>query len=201
MTAFGKLIRTTAFRLTLVYLLLFAMFAASLLAYFAWNTRRLINEEITQTVNVETAEIYDSDVEVNTAQALFTTTEVPPENGADLDAVITHEIGHFLGLAHSEVNAATMRGIGYQLGTTGLRTLADDDIQGICEIYPPGDKIGSECAPRHGFTGECGEVDEGCTVRGVRRESGGAAFAAAAMAFGLMVRRIRRAAGTQTEMR
>jgi len=30
-TAFGKLFRTTAFRLTLVYLLLFALFAASLL--------------------------------------------------------------------------------------------------------------------------------------------------------------------------
>ncbi|MBR0713990.1 ATP-binding protein [Bradyrhizobium liaoningense] len=59
MTAFGKLIRTTAFRLMLVYLLLFAMFAASLLGYFAWNTRRLITEEITQTVNVETAEIND----------------------------------------------------------------------------------------------------------------------------------------------
>ena len=57
MTAFGKLVRTTAFRLTLVYLLLFAMFAASLLAYFAWNTRRLITEEITQTVNSETSEI------------------------------------------------------------------------------------------------------------------------------------------------
>ena len=59
MTAFGKLIRTTAFRLTLVYLLLFALFAASLLGYFAWNTRRLITEEITQTVNAETAEIDD----------------------------------------------------------------------------------------------------------------------------------------------
>ena len=47
MTAFGKLIRTTAFRLTLVYLLLFALFAASLLGYFAWNTRRLITEQIT----------------------------------------------------------------------------------------------------------------------------------------------------------
>ena len=59
MTAFGKLIRTTAFRLTLVYLFLFALFAASLLGYFAWNTRRLINEQITATVNVETAEITD----------------------------------------------------------------------------------------------------------------------------------------------
>ena len=59
MTAFGKLVRTTAFRLTLVYLFLFALFAASLLFYFAWNTRRLINEQITATVNVETAEIVD----------------------------------------------------------------------------------------------------------------------------------------------
>src|SRR5215510_7814676 len=59
MAAFGKLIRTTAFRLTLVYLFLFALFAASLLGYFAWNTRRLINEQITATVNVEIAEITD----------------------------------------------------------------------------------------------------------------------------------------------
>ena len=59
MTAFGKLIRTTAFRLTLVYLFLFALFAASLLGYFAWNTRRLINEQITATVNAEISEITD----------------------------------------------------------------------------------------------------------------------------------------------
>jgi len=56
-TAFGKLIRTTAFRLTLVYLLLFALFAASLLGYFAWNTRRLITEQITTTVNAEISEV------------------------------------------------------------------------------------------------------------------------------------------------
>ena len=59
MTAFGKLIRTTAFRLTLVYLFLFALFAASLLAYFAWNTRRMITEQITTTVNGEVSEITD----------------------------------------------------------------------------------------------------------------------------------------------
>ena len=59
MTAFGKLIRTTAFRLTLVYLLLFALFAASLLGYFAWNTRRMITEQITTTVSAEVSEISD----------------------------------------------------------------------------------------------------------------------------------------------
>ena len=53
MTALGKLFRTTAFKLTLVYLTVFALFAVFLLAYFAWNTRRLINEQITQTVDAE----------------------------------------------------------------------------------------------------------------------------------------------------
>ena len=57
MTAFGKLIRTTAFRLTLIYLFLFALFAASLLGYFAWNTRRMITEQITDTVNSELMEL------------------------------------------------------------------------------------------------------------------------------------------------
>ena len=53
MTALGKLIRTTAFKLTLVYLGVFILFAASLLGYFALNTRRLITEQITATVNGE----------------------------------------------------------------------------------------------------------------------------------------------------
>jgi signal transduction histidine kinase len=53
MTALGKLLRTTAFKLTLVYLSVFALFAAFLLAYFSWNTRRLITEQITQTVDAE----------------------------------------------------------------------------------------------------------------------------------------------------
>ncbi|MGH6727851.1 MAG: ATP-binding protein [Pseudolabrys sp.] len=53
MTALGKLFRTTTFKLTLVYLTVFALFAAALLGYFALNTRRLITEQITDTVNAE----------------------------------------------------------------------------------------------------------------------------------------------------
>jgi signal transduction histidine kinase len=52
-TALGKLFRTTTFKLTLVYLTVFALFAAFLLGYFALNTRRLITEQITETVNAE----------------------------------------------------------------------------------------------------------------------------------------------------
>ena len=51
--ALSKLFNTTAFKLTLVYLTVFALFAAILLGYFAWNTRRMITEQITRTVDVE----------------------------------------------------------------------------------------------------------------------------------------------------
>ncbi len=53
MAVLGKLLRATAFRLTLVYLLVFIVFAVSLLGYFALNTRRLITEQITTTINTE----------------------------------------------------------------------------------------------------------------------------------------------------
>jgi signal transduction histidine kinase len=55
MTALGKLMQTTAFRLTLVYLLVFALFAVFLLGYFAISTGRLITGQITQTVDDEIA--------------------------------------------------------------------------------------------------------------------------------------------------
>jgi signal transduction histidine kinase len=58
-TALGKLLRTTAFRLTLVYLALFALFAALLLFFFALNARRLITEQITTTVTTEVAGLHD----------------------------------------------------------------------------------------------------------------------------------------------
>ena len=53
MAALGKLLRTTAFQLTLAYLLIFILFAVTLLGYFALNTRRLITEQITNRVNIE----------------------------------------------------------------------------------------------------------------------------------------------------
>ncbi|MBX9778173.1 MAG: HAMP domain-containing protein [Xanthobacteraceae bacterium] len=59
MTALGKLFRTTTFKLTLVYLTVFAVFAAFLLAYFAWNTRRLVTQQIVATVDAEIAGLSD----------------------------------------------------------------------------------------------------------------------------------------------
>ena len=52
-SALGKLVQTTAFKLTLVYLTVFSLFAAFLLGYLAWNTRRLVTEQITRSVDAE----------------------------------------------------------------------------------------------------------------------------------------------------
>ena len=53
MTALGKLFRTTAFKLSLIYLTVFALFAAFLIGYFSWQTSRLITQQITETIDSE----------------------------------------------------------------------------------------------------------------------------------------------------
>lgn len=89
MTAFGKLFRTTAFRLTLVYLFLFALFAASLLGYFAWNTRRMITEEITSNVNAEVTEVSDIYARRGLRALVFTIESRALRPGASLYLVTT----------------------------------------------------------------------------------------------------------------
>ena len=53
MTAFGKLFRTTAFKLSLAYLAIFAIFAFVILGYVAWNARRVLDDQIVSTIEAE----------------------------------------------------------------------------------------------------------------------------------------------------
>jgi hypothetical protein len=88
----------------------------------------------TLTLDLDHGRILDVDVEINSADYLMTTTD---ENvGVDFKSIVTHEAGHFLGLDHSPVGTATMFEH-YDDGDTSLRELADDDVEGICAIYPP----------------------------------------------------------------
>jgi hypothetical protein len=55
----------------------------------------------------------------------------------DLENVATHEAGHYIGLAHSEVVDSTMY-CSASPSEVSKRTLAADDIAGACAVYPPG---------------------------------------------------------------
>ncbi|WP_437739179.1 matrixin family metalloprotease [Sorangium sp. So ce1504] len=52
----------------------------------------------------------------------------------DVRSIATHEEGHFLGLGHTSVRGATM--LGFYPGGTSARTLEEDDIEGVCALYP-----------------------------------------------------------------
>jgi hypothetical protein len=56
-------------------------------------------------------------------------------NGAYLEDIATHELGHALGLNHSASTAATMYP-SYSLCSQALRTLASDDIAAAKALYP-----------------------------------------------------------------
>ncbi len=111
--------------------------------------------------NPDTGELYDADVELNSTAAAFTTGDDAVV--IDLESIVTHEAGHFLGLDHSDEPTATMYAR-YRPGTVDGRSLETDDLDGICTSYPPNRAVtGSSCEPLGGYT----DCTGGCsTARG-----------------------------------
>ena len=50
LTALGKLFRTTAFKLSFAYLLVFTIFAFVTLGYVAWSAQRLLTDQFVSTI-------------------------------------------------------------------------------------------------------------------------------------------------------
>jgi hypothetical protein len=117
----------------------------------------------TITFNFDTGEIFDADVEINSANTPLTTSANATR--FDLDSILTHEIGHFLGLSHSADRNSTMYRE-YTQRDISLRDLEPDDEDGICAMYPrnrPFER--STCEPRHGFSSKCAPTRSGgCTL-------------------------------------
>ncbi len=58
-------------------------------------------------------------------------------NQVDVQSIITHEAGHFLGLDHSAPTSAVMFA-NYNIGAGEIkRTLTSTDINDVCAVYPP----------------------------------------------------------------
>jgi hypothetical protein len=172
----------------------------------------------TVTFDANTGEIFDADMEINASAHNLSITDQVPANGFDLASVITHEAGHFLGLAHATSPTSTMFAA-YKPGTIALRTLSEDDINGVCSIYPdtetrivtktsaPGvaveplemenlDSTPCDPTPRHGLTSQCyvpKPPEQKCsTIQGPHEASGESVAGLCVAAGTLAVRRFRR---------
>jgi hypothetical protein len=136
--------------------------------------------------DVLTGEILDVDVEFNGEDFGFTDLDGPePGNPAyDLRSTMTHELGHCLGLDHTDVADATMFAAG-EAGATWKRTLHPDDIEGLCAIYPVAEDPDFCEEPWCGFdedgsAGPCetGTSDAGCGCAAPGARGGSRGFGA-----------------------
>jgi len=101
----------------------------------------------------KTGEILDADLEINTAVNLFTTDDnlaVTSTKYLDLQTVVTHEVGHMLGIAHSDRVDSIMFPL-YMQGTLSGRKLTEDDVAAVCAVYPPTRKAVCDPTPRGGL--------------------------------------------------
>ena len=137
----------------------------------------------TDTANTKTGQIYDADVEVNLVDDHWADLVEDPNLTGDMDLqnALTHELGHLIGLDHTCFDAlSSMTGVrpddntGQPIpdcvmaspdvqattmfpsanpGDTEKRTLAPDDLNAVCTIYPvdhppppPGTGVNGGCA-------------------------------------------------------
>ncbi len=87
----------------------------------------------TVTANLVTGQIFDADIELNSRDEDFSLGASGRAGRRDLRGVINHELGHLLGLSHSNVQGALMRA-SYE----GTVDPAADDAEAMCLSFEPG---------------------------------------------------------------
>jgi hypothetical protein len=127
----------------------------------------------TVTFGVDDGRIFAAYTEINSAQKTLTLQEPPPPGSTayDLQAILTHEAGHFFGLSHATDETAIM----YAFYQPGKINLTADDAAGLCSIYPP--------------SSQSGNGGGGCAVGPLRADDALGAVAVAFVGLGMLLRR------------
>jgi hypothetical protein len=131
----------------------------------------------TVSYGVTSGHIFAAVMEINSHASKLSTANPVDAGEYSLEAIVTHEAGHFYGLAHSADPQAVMYAR-YDDSEPAL-SLAADDIAGICAAYP--------VAPPP-------PASSGCAMGGGPAPQGGALAAFALAGWGLAQRRRRRGA-------
>jgi hypothetical protein len=127
-------------------------------------------------------------IEINTAENEFSVDDTGHTNKIDLEAVITHEVGHYIGLAHSDDPESIMAAAYCQSqdrcgqDVEAARALSEDDRNAVCAIYGP-----------QGEADTSTPSDGGCSVSRSRTSSGLAGVGLAVLALTVIARRRSRA--------
>lgn len=90
MTALGKLFRTTAFKISLAYLLISAIGAALVFGLVGWQMQQLIDTQIAQTVEADLTGLAEQFEEGGVTQLVDAVQRRARQPGADLYLVTTH---------------------------------------------------------------------------------------------------------------
>jgi hypothetical protein len=184
--------------------------------YDCWEHDISIIGLTTTTFDTATGEILDSDVEINgwgggstvstSNEYLTCVAAVPACTGPgqsscvweDVGGAVTHEAGHVLGLDHTcqyppPYDSCTSPGFGSHTmdpygtaGSTSKRVLSQDDVAGVCAIYPVG-----------GPTATCSQSAPSASQKasgGCASGTGGGALALLLASLGLVGPRLRRGA-------
>lgn len=111
--------------------------------------------------NTQSGVILDADIDLNSQDFFWTTFDDTSQAATDIQNILTHEIGHLLGLTHSTTKEATMYEATFQ-SELDKRTLHADDQLGVCTIYP----FGKTTPTGAGQGSVPQDVQGGCAVTG-----------------------------------